>query len=392
MTIFTEQFKPYAHKQRLAIVGDLHYETDQQAGLAEAQAQLIALAPEAVVSLGDQGGYSHCGTRLSFEEGRDYFSDFGVPFYPLIGNHDMEGKEFETDEAAVAAWCEVFGRERPYYSIDWGTALGICLSQTHFRQNEGSHHEVHIDEQQLAWFIETVTAHPNRPIFVFSHAPILGSGVRILQDLHLKGPNAYLNHYTYPQQFMEVVKANPQIKLWISGHIHVGHHYDDTINQVGHCTFVHGGVIGNHTRDGDRHTRFLTFDESGFELYTVDHLQKQLYLDYTLAYESNQGERQRFFAPRELSRFFPPTPFPNGDNLITIGNSVFAIHRNMLVEYDRQLQAPVGIVAESLHGAEVATEAEALIIKRRFLAEERRERNAYGRYLRVFFPNPWNKS
>ncbi len=173
--------------QRLLIVGDLHYETAQQERLERARQQLMALSPTAVVSLGDQGGYSHCGTRLSFEEGFDYFSGFGAPFYPLIGNHDMEGAEFKGDEEAVAAWCEIFRRVRPYTLIDWGVAVGITLSQTSFRANEGSHHEVHIDDEQFDWFAQTVVAQRHRPIFVFSHAPILGSGLRVLQDLHLKG-------------------------------------------------------------------------------------------------------------------------------------------------------------------------------------------------------------
>ena len=106
-------------QQRLLIVGDLHYETAQQTRLEEARQQLITLNPDAVISLGDQGGYSHCGTRLSFVEGYDYFRGFGVPFYTLIGNHDMEGAEFRTDKEAVAAWCEVFAQPRPYTAADW---------------------------------------------------------------------------------------------------------------------------------------------------------------------------------------------------------------------------------------------------------------------------------
>ena len=41
-----------------------------------------------------------------------------------------------------------------------------------------------IDDEQLAWFEETVAAHPAEEgwkIFCFSHAPIIGSGLRVLQ-------------------------------------------------------------------------------------------------------------------------------------------------------------------------------------------------------------------
>lgn len=381
------------HKQRLAIVGDLHYEMDQHEILQRAKKQLIHLEPDAVVSLGDQGGYSHCGTRLSFEEGYRFFSGFDVPILPLIGNHDMEGREFSQDKDAVAAWCEVFEQERPYRHMDWGTAVGISLSQTSFRNNPGSHHDVQIDDEQFNWFARILADFPDRPIFVFSHAPILGSGVRILQDLHLKGPNAYLNHYTHPERFMQLVQANSQIKLWFSGHNHLGHDYDDTISQVGHCTFVHGGVIGNHSRDGRRHTRFLTFDAAGFDLHTVNHLDGQIRLDAKMNYAANQLYRLHHYpqAAPELERFFPPPPFPNGNGRLTIGNSVFAIHRQMLVEYDREMAAPVGIVAENLGNVDLEAEGDVLLIRHANGTIERRKMNEYGRYLRVFFPNPWRQ-
>ncbi len=376
---------------RLLVVGDLHYETAQHERLARAQQQLIALEPDTVVSLGDQGGYSHCGTRLSFTEGYDYFGGFGVPFYPLIGNHDMEGAEFKQDKEAVAAWCEVFARARPYTAIDWGTAVGITLSQTGFRSNEGSHHEVHIDDEQFDWLVQTVAAHRDRPIFVFSHAPILGSGLRVLQDLHLKGPNAYLNHYTHPEKFIELVQANPQIKLWFSGHNHLGHDYDDAITQAGHCTFVHTGVIGDHTRDGRRHTRFLTFDATGFDLHTFDHEAGALRPDASLAYATHELVRHQAFGERPSDRFFPPPPTPNGNGLV-VGNSILLRHRDMLVEYDRALGAPVGVVADNLNGANVEVEGEVVIIRRSSGAIDRRERNGYGRYLQAYFPNPWRRA
>jgi hypothetical protein len=377
--------------QRLLVVGDLHYETAQHTRLERARQQLLALEPDAVVSLGDQGGYSHCGTRLSFEEGYDYFSGFDVPFYPLIGNHDMEGAEFKKDKEAVAAWCEVFGLKRPYTAMDWGTAVGITLSQTSFRNNEGSHHEVHIDDEQFDWFAQTVAAHRNRPIFVFSHAPILGSGLRVLQDLHLKGPNAYLNHYTRPEKFIELVQANPQIKLWFSGHNHLGHDYDDAITQAGYCTFVHTGVIGDHTRDGRRHTRLLTFDAAGFTLSTFDHEAGQLRQDASLTYTNHELMRYQSFEDRLLDRYYPPPPAPNGHGIVA-GNSILLHHRDMLVEYDRTLGAPVGIVADNLNGAKIEVEGDVVVIHRSNGAVDRHEQNDYGRYLHTYFPNPWRRA
>jgi hypothetical protein len=63
----------------------------------------------------------------------------------------------------------------------------------------------------------------------------------------------------------------------------------------------------------------------------------------------------------------------------------------MLVEYDRALAAPVGIVAENLGRADIAAEGDVLLIRHANGTIERREVNEYGRYLRVFFPNPWRQ-
>lgn len=376
---------------RLAIVGDLHYETVQQPILDKAHEQIRALTPDAVVSLGDQGGYSHSGSRLSFAEGYDFFSRFGVPFYALIGNHDMEGAEFKEDAEAVAAWCEQFNYPRPYASFDLGPALGITLSQTSFRNNLGSHHEVHIDDEQLAWFADTLAQNPHRPTFVFSHAPILGSGVRVLQDLHLKGPNAFLNNYTQPEWFMQLLQQHPQVKLWFSAHIHLGHDYNDTISHVGHCTFVHCGVIGDHSRDGRRHTRFLTYNADGFQLHTLNHQDGRLRPDAQLQYQQNQLIRSQQFSNETSERYFAPPPL-TAVHGITLGNSILLQHRGMLVEYDRTLGAPIGIVNDNLNGADIWVDGDVLVIEYSNGTQERHPPNAYGRYLHAYFANPWRQA
>lgn len=138
-------------KRRLAVVGDLHYEAPQDCQYRAARRALAALKPDVVVQLGDQGGYSHCGTWQSFMEGLDFLEGFDRPFATLMGNHDMEGPEHATDAEAVAAWCEAFRAARSYRTIDLGDALGICLSTTRFRANRGCCHEVYIDENQVSW-------------------------------------------------------------------------------------------------------------------------------------------------------------------------------------------------------------------------------------------------
>ena len=46
-----------------------------------------------------------------------------------------------------------------------------------------SAHEVHIDEEQLAWFQQQLQEAGTRPVVVFTHAPVLGSGLKAVLDV-----------------------------------------------------------------------------------------------------------------------------------------------------------------------------------------------------------------
>ncbi|HEX4150456.1 MAG TPA: metallophosphoesterase, partial [Pirellulales bacterium] len=119
----------------IAVVGDLHYETQLAEQFQAARRQLIGLQPEAVFQLGDHGGYSHCGSQLSFDEGHEFLAGFERPAYTILGNHDLEGAQFSRDEHSIAAFLKTFSLERPYYTVDLGDALAVCLSSTAFRAN-----------------------------------------------------------------------------------------------------------------------------------------------------------------------------------------------------------------------------------------------------------------
>ena len=48
-----------------------------------------------------------CRRRESLEFGAKFLSGFGVSAATVAGNHDLEGEDFETDEANLQAWREV---------------------------------------------------------------------------------------------------------------------------------------------------------------------------------------------------------------------------------------------------------------------------------------------
>lgn len=376
-------------RRRLAVIGDLHYETPQADDYRKARRELVDLKPDAVMQLGDQGGYSHCGTWQSFMEGLGFLEGFDRPFGTLMGNHDMEGPEHATDAEAVAAWCQAFRATLPYRKFDLGDAMGICLSTTRFRANRGCCHEVFIDDEQLAWFAATLSDNRQRPTFVFSHAPIIGSGLRVLQSIHLMCPNAWMNHTDRPERFIEIVRANPQIKLWFSAHNHLGQDYPDSYSRVGNCTFLHTGVIGEVSRDGARHSRLVDYDAGGYEISTVDHRTGKAVAN--LRYDYAHGSLKVLSRHRATNGevHFAPPPFPKRETSLRLGRSVFAAERGMLIEYDAELQAPVGVVVKGMAGVQVRVESGELELREIGGGVRIVRPNAAGRFMQIFEPNPW---
>lgn len=93
---------------------------------------------------------------------------------------------FDTDEANLAAWQEAWGQHH-FWAHDAGPAVLIGISTTKYRSNEMSHHEVHVDEAQRAWLRRVLRdVAPEKPAVLFSHAPPMGCGLKVIHNLHVK--------------------------------------------------------------------------------------------------------------------------------------------------------------------------------------------------------------
>ena len=143
-------------------------------------------ASSMVVQLGDLGTGASSGNRDCFERAKQYLHGFGCPYAVITGNHDLEGVDFDTDAANLAAWRYVF-QQNHFWAKDIGPCVLFGLSTTRYRSNALSHHEVHIDEEQLAWFERALRqVAPAKPAVVFTHAPPMGCGLKVLNSLHVK--------------------------------------------------------------------------------------------------------------------------------------------------------------------------------------------------------------
>ncbi|CAB1102864.1 unnamed protein product [Ectocarpus sp. CCAP 1310/34] len=389
----------------LTVLGDLHLDPadmraheearDQIVHQMEAEAFLMETENMHVVSLGDLGAYGSAGTTECFRVAREYLDGFHAPVDIVSGNHDLEGLgEFATDRENLAAFQAAFDKESPQFSaVIAEKTLCLGLSTVRFRDAEGSSHEVFIDEAQMRWFEQQLAAHSAEDgwkVMVFSHAPPMGSGLRVVQGVHIKNQCAWLNHSVGDRErryFLRMCRKYGHIKAWFSGHFHLSHDYEDSISVVDGCAFVQVGVIGEKsTRDGRRQTRLVRGTAECLQVYTVSHHVKgaaDARLDVTLNYDDpthpviahghedydHSSWFSAYLPEEEDGCYLDHTQLASDAGGTAIASHsedvrcwwhmrdgrVLGVHDGMVVEYDQELLAPIGVVRdrEQLKGREV---------------------------------------
>uniref|UniRef100_A0A7S0D258 Calcineurin-like phosphoesterase domain-containing protein n=2 Tax=Amorphochlora amoebiformis TaxID=1561963 RepID=A0A7S0D258_9EUKA len=358
-----------------------------------------------LVSLGDLGAYGSAGTTQSFELAREYLDGFGIGYNLVTGNHDLEGMdEFKTDRENFKVFKEIFeveGENGQFSTQIAPNVLLVGLSTERFRDNKWSSHEVYISGKQLDWFQDVLNRHPSEDgwnIIVFSHAPPMGSGLRVLNSVHVRNTCAWLNHAQIPSSrraFHRLARQHGGVVAWFSGHFHLSHDYDDSISMQrglhpGSTTaFVQVGVIGDKsTRDGRRQSRVLSCDSDMLRIFTLNHHHQteserrkpRLDLEIPLS----MAKRARLAAMGSLPSplpvpeteriseednvwFWAKTPQQDdgcylpeavGGSMVDQGvegaicwwhmanGAVLGVHDGLLVEYDSETHAPVGLLVD----------------------------------------------
>jgi len=311
----------------IAILGDLHFDPrkmeDYYTGrshfepiLADAKDRGV---PTALVSLGDLGESKSvrpqetqelfAGTTACHELAAEFLSSFDVPYEVIGGNHDLEGiDEFATDEANLEAFCRIHNKPHAQFVREIADkTLLVGLGSTVFRAAKYTSHEVTIDDEQVAWFEKLLEDHPSEDgwkVFVFTHAPPIGSGLRVLQENHVVNGCCWLNHSGDNARFIKLVRRHRCVKAWFSGHFHLGQDYQDSITfptiprelgpypNRGSCVFAQTSVMRSGTsRDKRQQSRLLRGNADGFEICTVNHADGgSVRLDATISYRDNNHE------------------------------------------------------------------------------------------------------
>ncbi len=138
---------------------------------------LNKLQPEFVVSVGDQVGgifrknQRHDALRAQWKEVRAMTEKLTMPFFYLVGNHDIGRKRAQYPEAheiSSAVWKEQFGPT--YYSFIYRDTLFLILDS--MSGKDGRKPSCSITDEQMKWAIATLRKNTKvRWTFVFLHAP-----------------------------------------------------------------------------------------------------------------------------------------------------------------------------------------------------------------------------
>ena len=402
----------------VGILGDLHIDPRKYDEYEEGHSHWVPIFDRAkelhgntaLVSLGDLGESKNCdhnptnpaelfaGTTQCHELAAEFLGSFGVPYEVIGGNHDLEGiDEFKTDQENLEVFMKCHGKPTPHFCRQVAEkTLLVGLGSTIFREAPYTSHEVIVDQQQIDWFEQMLIDHPaddGWKVFVFTHAPPNGSGLRVLQENHVVNGCCWLNHSNEKQckKFIELVREHRCIKAWFSGHFHLGQDYQDSITfptipkeegpypNRGSCVFAQTSVMrGGTSRDGRQQSRLLRGNKDGFEICTVDHQSGgRIRLDATITYKDSGHEVGvythddeaydhdnyfKVYQPQESDQNYFCGAETDEECLITddepvtmdtrvwwrlSSGRVLGVMNGMLLEYDSSTLAPLGLVLKA---------------------------------------------
>ena len=213
--------------------------------------QSLETIPDFLINGGDAIMGLHGASESSIDRQWELFSkvlksENGLPIYHCVGNHDIFKKDNsrENFESGKNQAKDQLGINQSYYEINKENWKILVLDSIQSKI-EGKGYQGKIDEWQMEWLKSKLqeSRQQNQFVMIVSHIPILSACV------FLDGKNFKNGEWRVPETWMhgdaeeliELFDNYPNIKLAISGHIHLNDRID-----YNHVTyFCNGAVSGN---------------------------------------------------------------------------------------------------------------------------------------------------
>lgn len=243
---------------RIAHLTDVHVQPERGApqGMAAALRHVHEQAdrPDIIFTGGDSimdsFGANRDRTQVQWSLWQDVLkSECDLPIESCIGNHDVWGwglsksGSHDTDAQYGKRWAqEVLKLETPYRSFDRTGWHFIVLDSTHPGPKPGSY-VAQLDGEQFDWLADDLSKVPAAtPVLILSHIPILSAAT------FLDGENERSGDWVVPGAWMHIdarklknlFKQHPNVKLCLSGHLHLV----DRVDYAGVSYLCNGAVCG----------------------------------------------------------------------------------------------------------------------------------------------------
>jgi 3',5'-cyclic AMP phosphodiesterase CpdA len=172
-----------------------------------------------------------------------------LPIYHCIGNHDVWGwfiKENKPDAERFygKVWAvEALKMKNRFYSFNQGKWHFVVLDSTQL--NPAGGYIAYLDPEQLAWLKNELATIPNdKFICLVSHIPILSICAGLFFEKTEANGDLKIQRNLMHTDFLvlkKIFQQYPNIKLCISGHIHL----QDELNYLGIKYYCNGAISGN---------------------------------------------------------------------------------------------------------------------------------------------------
>lgn len=239
---------------RIAHLTDMHISNDVDAikGLEQCFRYLQNMQDPADIII-NGGDTINDGLYKTRSEVRDQWSVWhsvrkhnnGLPMEYCLGNHDIwglynPGKDAMTGKRFALDLMEV---DKQYRSFDMAGWHFIVLDSTQKKKN-GLWYTAKLDEEQMDWLKRDLASVPvNTPVLVISHIPILCANV-FMDDIKIRFgkfqlPGSWM--HTDVQEIVQLFAQYPNVKVCLSGHIHMA----DAVHYNGVAYYCNGAVSGD---------------------------------------------------------------------------------------------------------------------------------------------------
>jgi Icc protein len=153
-------------------------------------------------------------------------------------NHTFYGKEYSMNQLQLS---------KPYYSFQQGGWKFIVLDSVHLDIDQ-TWYIGKLGDEQFAWLKkELETTDPKTPVVIMSHIPILTATLMIEDDIVNKWTMLGGDMHTDTSKIIKLFYQHPNVKLCLSGHIHMR----DKV-EYNNVTYICNGAVSGAWWKGNR--------------------------------------------------------------------------------------------------------------------------------------------